>query len=50
MYDRGAGTGLFDDKDATVHFSYARAFAATYPAVPIHPEHVLVISVCPKRW
>jgi transcriptional regulator GlxA family with amidase domain len=57
MYDRGAvlcsacsgifllaETGLFDGKDATVHFSYARAFATTYPAVPIHPERVLIIS------
>lgn len=39
-----AETGLFDGKDATVHFGYARAFAATYPAIPIHPERVLVIS------
>ena len=39
-----AETGLFDGKDATVHFGYARAFAATYPAVPIHPEQVLVVS------
>ncbi len=39
-----AETGLFDGKDATVHFGYARAFAATHPAVPIHPERVLVIS------
>jgi transcriptional regulator GlxA family with amidase domain len=57
MYDRGAilcsacsgvfllaETGLFDDQDATVHFGYADAFAATYPAVRIHPERVLVIS------
>jgi transcriptional regulator GlxA family with amidase domain len=57
MYDRGAmlcsacsgifllaETGLFDGSDATVHFSYARAFTALYPAVPIHPERVLVIS------
>ena len=57
MYDRGAvlcsacsgifllaETGLFDGKDATVHFGYARAFTTTYPAVPIHPERVLVIS------
>jgi len=57
MYDRGAvlcsacsgifllaETGLFDGKDATVHFGYARTFATTYPAVPIHPERVLVIS------
>ncbi|KAB2909708.1 MAG: helix-turn-helix domain-containing protein [Kofleriaceae bacterium] len=39
-----AETGLFDGKDATVHFAYARAFAALYPAVTIHPERVLVIS------
>ncbi|HEY5704624.1 MAG TPA: helix-turn-helix domain-containing protein [Terrimicrobiaceae bacterium] len=57
MYDRGAvlcsacsgifllaETGLFDGKDATVHFGYARAFATTYPAVPIHPERVLIVS------
>jgi transcriptional regulator GlxA family with amidase domain len=57
MYDRGAvlcsacsgifllaETGLFDGRDATVHFSYARTFAATYPAVSIHPERVLMIS------
>lgn len=39
-----AETGLFDGKDATVHFGYARTFAATYPAIAIHPERVLVIS------
>jgi transcriptional regulator GlxA family with amidase domain len=39
-----AETGLFDGKDATVHFGYAAEFAACYPAVPIHPERVLVIS------
>jgi len=39
-----AETGLFDGKDATVHFIYARTFAATYPAVPIHPERVLIVS------
>jgi transcriptional regulator GlxA family with amidase domain len=57
MYDRGAvlcsacsgifllaETGLFDGKDATVHFNYAHAFATTYPAVAIHPERVLIIS------
>jgi transcriptional regulator GlxA family with amidase domain len=56
-YDRGAvlcsacsgvfllaETGLFDGKDATVHFGYAGAFAAAYPAVPIHPERVLVVA------
>lgn len=39
-----AETGLFDGRDATVHFGYARQFAACYPAIPIHPERVLVIS------
>ncbi|MBR0663763.1 helix-turn-helix domain-containing protein [Roseomonas hellenica] len=39
-----AETGLFDGMDATVHFGYARAFAAAYPAVPIHPERVLVVA------
>jgi transcriptional regulator GlxA family with amidase domain len=39
-----AETGLFDGKDSTVHFGYARAFGAAYPAVPIHPERVLMIS------
>ncbi len=37
-------TGLFDGKEATVHFAYASAFADTYPAVRIHPERVLVIA------
>jgi len=57
MHDRGAvvcsacsgifllaETGLFDGKDATVHFGYAQAFATTFPTVPIHPERVLMIS------
>jgi transcriptional regulator GlxA family with amidase domain len=39
-----AETGLFDGRDATVHFGYARAFSALFPAVTIHPERVLVIS------
>jgi len=39
-----AETGIFDGKDATVHFGYARDFSATFPKVPIHPERVLVIS------
>jgi transcriptional regulator GlxA family with amidase domain len=39
-----AETGLFDGKDATVHFRYADLFAAAHPAVTIHPERVLVIS------
>jgi len=39
-----AETGLFDGRDATVHFVYDRAFAQLFPQVPIHPERVLVIS------
>lgn len=39
-----AETGLFDGRDATVHFLYARAFEKAHPAVPVHPERVLVIS------
>lgn len=39
-----AETGLFDGFDATVHYAYADAFAATFPRVPIHPERVLVVS------
>ncbi|MFN8526237.1 MAG: helix-turn-helix domain-containing protein [Chloroflexota bacterium] len=57
MYERGAvlcsgcsgifllaETGLFDGREATVHFGYARTFAQTYPAVRIQPERVLVVS------
>lgn len=57
MHDRGAvlcsacsgifllaETGIFDGKDATVHFGYARPFAAAYPSVSIHPERTLVIT------
>ena len=57
MYERGAvlcsacsgifllaETGLYDGRDSTVHYHYARAFSTAYPAVPIHPERVLVIS------
>jgi transcriptional regulator GlxA family with amidase domain len=36
-----AETGLFDHRDATVNFGYARAFSAVHQAVPIHPERVL---------
>jgi transcriptional regulator GlxA family with amidase domain len=57
MHDRGAvlcsacsgvfllaETGLYDGKPVSVHYGYARAFSATYPAVPVHPERVIVIS------
>lgn len=39
-----AETGLFDDRDATVHFAYATSFAQAFPAVRIHPERVLVTA------
>jgi transcriptional regulator GlxA family with amidase domain len=39
-----AETGLYDGRDTTVHFGYARQFAATHPTVPVFPERVLVIS------
>ncbi|QJR36754.1 GlxA family transcriptional regulator [Gemmatimonas groenlandica] len=39
-----AETGLFDDRDATMHFAYARSFSQTFPRVAIHAERVLVIS------
>ena len=39
-----AETGVYDGRDATVHFGYRRAFADAFPAVPVHPERVLVIS------
>jgi transcriptional regulator GlxA family with amidase domain len=39
-----AETGLFDGKDATVHFGYARAFTAAFPAISTHPERVLMIA------
>lgn len=37
-------TGLFEDREATVHFIYSRSFAAAYPGIKIHPERVLVVS------
>jgi transcriptional regulator GlxA family with amidase domain len=39
-----AETGLFDGQEATVHWPYARAFAALYPAVSIHPDRPLVVA------
>jgi transcriptional regulator GlxA family with amidase domain len=39
-----AETGLFDGRDATVHFGYAETFARTFPRVRIHPERVLMVS------
>jgi transcriptional regulator GlxA family with amidase domain len=39
-----AETGLFDGVETTVHFGYARTFAATFPKVPSNPERVLVVG------
>lgn len=39
-----AETRLFDAREATVHFGYAKPFAATFPAIRIYPERVLVIA------
>jgi transcriptional regulator GlxA family with amidase domain len=39
-----AETGLFDGKDATVHFGYANKFSKTYPDVRVHAERVLIMS------
>ena len=37
-------TGLFDGKEATVHFAYARAFSQAYPGIVSHPERALVVA------
>lgn len=39
-----AETGLFDGRNTTVHWGYAGAFAKAFPAVPLQPERVLVVS------
>lgn len=39
-----AETGLWDGRAATVHFGYAEGFRRTFPAVPVAPEQVLVVS------
>lgn len=39
-----AETGLFDGKESTIHWSYANAFSRIFPAVPVHPEKVLVAA------
>ena len=39
-----AETGLFDGVDATIHWPYARMFAAQYPAVRANPERALVVA------
>ena len=39
-----AETGLFDGQESTVHWGYAESFAKAFPAVPLSPERVLVVS------
>jgi len=39
-----AETGLFDGRDATLHWSYAPAFRAQFPAVRLFPERTLVAA------
>lgn len=39
-----AETGLFDGRDATVHWIYAPLFHRVFPAVRAAPERVLVVS------
>lgn len=39
-----AETGLFDGRDSTIHWSYARAFRRIFPAVRVHPEKVLIAA------
>src|SRR3546814_13281850 len=52
-----AESGLFDQSNATVHFGYARQFAALYPDVSIRPERSEerrggegYVSKCRSRW
>lgn len=39
-----AETGLLDGREATVHWPYARNFAAGFPEVRVRPEQALVVS------
>jgi transcriptional regulator GlxA family with amidase domain len=39
-----AETGLFDGRQATLHWDYAPRFRRTFPRVPLSPERVLVVS------
>lgn len=39
-----AETGLFNGRQATVHWGYAEAFTRLYPRIPLCPEQVLVVS------
>lgn len=39
-----AETGLFDGRQATVHWLYAEAFSRVFPQVSLQPERVLVVD------
>jgi transcriptional regulator GlxA family with amidase domain len=39
-----AETGLFDDRDVTVHYDYARHLEASSPALRVHPERALMVT------
>lgn len=39
-----AETGLFDERDVTVHYDYAAQFRRAHPLVRIHPERALMVS------
>ncbi|WP_212743087.1 helix-turn-helix domain-containing protein [Microbacterium sp. 2FI] len=39
-----AETGLFDDRDVTVHYDYAPQLRAAHPDVRIHPERALMVA------
>ena len=39
-----AETGLFNGRNATIHWGYADAFATAFPEIPLQPERVLVVS------
>jgi transcriptional regulator GlxA family with amidase domain len=45
-----AETGLFDGKDATVHWLFAPTFHKTFPQVPLYPERALVVSGERERY
>jgi transcriptional regulator GlxA family with amidase domain len=39
-----AETGLFDGRDATIHWGYVEQFAKVFPHVPLLPERALVVA------
>jgi len=45
-----AETGLFDGKDATVHWSFVPSFHKTFPDVPLYPERPLVVAGERERY